>query len=165
MPRDVPSERRSWLLRRRSVMSRRQLKLLFAALCVPSLLIAASFLWWGYWYILAYSVLELSVIALCLRHHARHSGDYDRIDISPAVIIIKQRRARNRRRVLLNPCTTRLQAPARERDPLVLSDLETRITLAEFLPAAQRRQLALDLVHHVQQFKDTGDLYGSRSAP
>ena len=59
MPRDVPSERRSWLLQRRDVLSQRQIGLLFATVCAPTLLVAAAFLWWGYWHMLAYAALEL----------------------------------------------------------------------------------------------------------
>ena len=147
MPRDAPSERHRWLLRRRSVLSHRQLRQLFVVLCLPSLTVAAGFLWAGYWYILAFSVLELSVVALCLRHHARRAGDYDRIDISPAAIVIEQRRAHSERRFLLDPYTTYLR---HEQDAVTLSDRDHHLRLAEFLPAAQRRQLAQDLATHLR---------------
>jgi uncharacterized membrane protein len=150
MPRDLPSERHSWLLRRRSVMNQRQLGRLFVLLCLPSLLVAAAFLWWGYWYMLAYAVLELTVLAACLRHHARHAADFDRIDISPAVLVVEQRRARRHHRVLLNPCTARLHLPQRERDPLRLAAPEADIVVAEFLSAAQKRQLASELSAHLK---------------
>jgi uncharacterized membrane protein len=149
MPREGPSGHRSWLLQRRYRLSRRQLKLLFAALCVPSLTVAGGFLWFGYWYILAYSVLELSVVALCLRHHARHAADYDRIDITPAAIHIVQRRAVVERRIELNPQTARVLAPSDSR--LQLADGDIIITLAEFLPPSQRQQLSNDLALYISQ--------------
>ncbi|MRX07877.1 DUF2244 domain-containing protein [Pseudoduganella sp. FT25W] len=149
MPREGPSGHRSWLLQRRYRLSRRQLTLLFAALCVPSLTVAGGFLWFGYWYILAYSVLELSVVALCLRHHARHAADYDRIDITPAAIHIAQRRALVERRIELNPQTARVLAPSDSR--LQLADGDIIITLAEFLPPSQRQQLSNDLALYISQ--------------
>ena len=103
MPRDVPSEPRSWLLQRRSTLSLRQLPRVFAALCAPSLLVALTFLWLGYWYILMYSLLELAALWLCMRHQARHADDYDRIDIAPGVILVEQRRAGGLRLILLDP--------------------------------------------------------------
>ncbi|TFW27918.1 DUF2244 domain-containing protein [Duganella callida] len=145
MPRDVPSEGRSWLLQRRTTLSHRQLQKLFVILCAPSLLVALSFLYLGYWYILAYSLLELTVLGLCMRHHARHAGDYDRIDITPFLIMIEQRRAEVLRRVKLNPRTTRLLPLPHDRAPVRLQDQHGQAVLAEFLNAAQRRELARDL--------------------
>jgi uncharacterized membrane protein len=151
MPREGPSGHRSWLLQRRYRLSHRQLKLLFAALCVPSLLVASGFLWFGYWYILAYSVLELSVAALCLHHHARHAADYDRIDLTPAAIHIAQRRALVERRIELNPQTACVLAS--NRFHLQLADSGTRITLAEFLAPSQRQQLARELADYFPQVR------------
>ena len=145
MPRDVPSEPRSWLLQRRSTLSLRQLQKVFAALCAPSLLVALTFLWLGYWYILMYSLLELAALWLCMRHQARHADDYDRIDIAPGVILVEQRRAGGLRLILLDPLTTRLLPSPRDTTPLRLADRHATVILAEFLPPAHRRQLAADL--------------------
>lgn len=150
MPRDAPSERHRWLLRRRSVLSHRQLKQLFVALCVPSLTVAAGFLWAGYWYILGFSVLELSVVALCLRHHARHAGDYDRIDITPTTITIEQRRALTTRRIKLDTQSAHV-ATHKHNFSLHITDSKAHITLGEFLPPSQRHQLSTDLARHLPQ--------------
>jgi uncharacterized membrane protein len=149
MPRDTLPEHRSWLLCRRCLLSHRQLKQLFAALCVPTLLLATAFLWWGYWYMLVYAVLELVAVGACLRHYARHAADYDHIDITPGVIIIEQRRARQWQCSLLSPWTTRLLPPRRDGDPVRLAGVGAQITLGEFLSAAQRRQLARDLAGYL----------------
>lgn len=145
MPRDASSEHHSWLLQRHSTLSRRQLRLLFAGLCGPALLLALVFLWWGYWYMLAYALLEMAAVAACLRHHARHAADYDRIDITPAAIIIEQRRARRLRRHTLNPSTTRLLT-----SPLRLASRDAEVTLAEFLPPSQRQRLAADIASYLR---------------
>ena len=143
MPRDVPPEPRSWLLQRRSTLSHQQLLKLFPVLCAPSLLVALTFLCLGYWYILMYSLLELSALGLCMRHHARHADDYDRIDITSDAILIEQSRAGDQRRILLDPLTTRLLPPLR------LADNKTTVTLAEFLHPVHRRQLADDLAAYL----------------
>ncbi len=145
MPRDVPSEHHSWLLQRHSILSRRQWRLLFAGLCGPALLLAVGFLWWGYWYMLAFALLEMAAVAACLRHHARHAADYDRIDITPAAIIIEQRRARRLRRHSLHPWATRLLAA-----PLRLASRDTEVTLAEFLPPSRRQRLAADIARYLR---------------
>ncbi|RFP22946.1 DUF2244 domain-containing protein [Duganella sp. BJB488] len=145
MPRDVPSEPRSWLLERRCTLTKRQLVLVFASLCVPSALVALAFLWQGYWYVLAYAALEQAALAACLRHCARHRGDYDRIDISPAAIVVEQRRGRQCRARRLHRLTTRLLPPRRDNDPIQLEDRGEQVEVGRFLGAAQRRRLAAEL--------------------
>lgn len=145
MPRDVPSEPRSWLLERRCTLTERQLVLVFASLCVPSALVALAFLWQGYWYVLAYAALEQAALAACLRHCARHRGDYDRIDISPAAIVVEQRRGRQCRARRLHRLTTRLLPPRRDSDPIQLEDRGEQIEVGRFIGAAQRRRLAVEL--------------------
>ena len=127
MPRDVPSERRTWLLQRRTALSERQLGLLFASLCVPTLVVAAAFLWWGYWHMLAYAALELAALGTCLRHYARHAGDYDRIDISENAVVVEQRRADRHSLHHLDLWTVRLLPPARDGDPICLNDRHDHI--------------------------------------
>jgi uncharacterized membrane protein len=145
MPRDVPSEPRSWLLERRCTLTQRQLALVFVTLCVPSSVIALSFLWQGYWYVMVYALLEQAALAACLRHCARHRGDYDRIDISPCAIVVEQCRASRRDERLLHPRTTRLLPPRHDGDPIHLEDRGRRIDVGRFLTPAQRRQLANEL--------------------
>jgi uncharacterized membrane protein len=146
MPRDVPSERRSWLLRRRAVLSQRQLALLFASVCAPTLLVAAAFLWWGYWHMLAYALLEMAALGACLRHHGRHAGDYDRIDISENGIVVEQRRADRHSRHHLDLWTARLMPPAREGDPICLDDRHHQtVALGRFVSAAESRRLTAEL--------------------
>ncbi|MBV6322287.1 DUF2244 domain-containing protein [Duganella violaceipulchra] len=145
MPRDVPSEPRSWLLERRCTLTQRQLALVFVTLCVPSALVALAFLWQGYWYVLVYATLEQAALAACLRYCARHRDDYDRIDISPGVIVVEQRRGRQRSKLRLHPRTTRLLPPRRDSDPIQLEDRGEQIEVGRFLDAAQRRRLADEL--------------------
>lgn len=145
MPRDVPPEPRSWLLERRCTLTQRQLALAFVTLCVPSALVALAFLWQGYWYVLVYATLEQAALAACLRHCARHREDYDRIDISPGVIVVEQRRGRRRSELRLQPRTTRLLPPRRDGDPIQLEDRGEQIEVGRFLGPAQRRRLADEL--------------------
>jgi uncharacterized membrane protein len=146
MPRDVPSERRTWLLRRRVALNQRQLALLFASLCAPTLLVAAAFLWWGYWHMLAYATLELAALGACLRHYARHAGDYDRIDISENAIVVEQCRAERHSLHHLDLWTARLLPPARDGDPICLNDRHDQIiALGRFASAAERRRFSAEL--------------------
>lgn len=145
MPRDVPSEPRSWLLERRCTLTEHQLVLVFASLCVPSALVALAFLWQGYWYVLAYATLEQAALAACLHYCARHRDDYDRIELSPGAIVVEQCRGRKRSRRSLHPRTTRLLPPRRDGDLIHLEDRGKQVEVGRFIGAAQRRKLADEL--------------------
>ncbi|MQA37433.1 DUF2244 domain-containing protein [Rugamonas aquatica] len=145
MPRDVPSEPRSWLLERRCTLTQRQLALVFVTLCVPSALVALAFLWQGYWYVLVYAALEQAALAACLHYCARHRGDYDRIAISPGAIVVEQCRGRKRSERSLRPRTTRLLPPRRDSDLIHLEDCGEQIEVGRLIGAAQRRRLADEL--------------------
>lgn len=146
MPRDVPAERRSWLLRRHGVLSRPQLLMLFAVLCGPAATIGAVFLYWGYWPMLACALLEMAVLGACLYQCARHLDDYDRIEISEHSILVEQRRGRRRSRRQLDLWSARLLPTAHEHDPIRIND-RSGITLAlgRFVPTSQRRHLRAEI--------------------
>ncbi|HWW71526.1 MAG TPA: DUF2244 domain-containing protein [Duganella sp.] len=142
----MPSERRSWLLQRRAVLRRPQLLLLFATLCGPTVGISIAFVYFGYWHMLAYALLEMAALGACLLHYARHLDDYDRIDISESAIVVEQRRASRRSRLQLDLWTTRLLPPAGDGDPIRLDDRHDHmVVLGSFLGAAERRHLAAEL--------------------
>ena len=145
MPRDMPSEPRSWLLERRCALTQRQLALVFVTLCAPSAVVALAFLWQGYWYVPVYAVLEQAALAACLRHCARHRGDYDRIDISPGAIVVEKCRGGKRNEHRLHPRTTRLLPPRRDSDLIHLEDRGEQIEVGRFLSSDQRRKLAEEL--------------------
>jgi uncharacterized membrane protein len=146
MPRDVPSERRTWLLRRRVALNERQLALLFVSLCAPTLAVSAAFLWWGYWHMLAYAALELAALGACLRHYARHAGDYDRIDISENAIVIEQRRGGRHSLHHLDLWTARLLPTARDGDPICINDRHDHVvTLGRLISGAERHRLTTEL--------------------
>jgi uncharacterized membrane protein len=155
MPRDVPSERRSWLLQRRAVLRRPQLLLLFATLCGPTVGIGMVFLYLGYWHMLAYALLEMAALGACLSHYARHLDDYDRIDISESSIVVEQRRGRRCSRLELDLWTTRLLAPTRDGGPIRLNDRHDQMAvLGGFLGAAERRHLAAELAQCLRSNRD-----------
>ena len=145
MPRDVPSERRSWLLQRRAVLRRPQLLLLFATLCCPTLAISVAFLYWGYWHMLAYAALEAAVMAACLHHHARHLDDFDRIELSADCLLVEQRRGRSHSLWSMPPWRTRVLMPPTDHAVPQLACGDLRVPLGRHAPAVARRQVAIEL--------------------
>ncbi|MBV8660070.1 MAG: DUF2244 domain-containing protein [Burkholderiales bacterium] len=145
MPRDLPPEFRIWVLRRRGGLLRRQMLLLFAMLCVPTLLAALGFTWQGYWPILGFAGLELVVVASLLLYWLWHANDYDRIEITLDGIVIEQRRARQQRRLCLNTWHARLIPPQRDADPILLADRNHTIALGTLVGASERRQVEQEI--------------------
>ena len=145
MPRDLPPEFRIWLLRRRGGLLRRQMLLLFAMLCAPTLVVSLGFTWHGYWPILGFAGLELVVLAALLLYWLLHADDYDRIEITLDGIVIEQRRARQQRRLCLNTWNARLIPPQRDADPILLSDRSHTIALGTLVNSAERRQVEQEI--------------------
>lgn len=146
MPRDVPSERRSWLLQRRAALRRPQLIVLFATLCCPTLAISIAFLYWGYWHMLAYALLEMAALAACLWYYGRHLDDYDRIDISENGIVVEQRRGDRCSYRHLDLWSARLLSPVGKDDSIQLNDrYNHRVVVGRFLSPAERCHLSTEL--------------------
>ena len=145
MPRDLPPEYRSWLLRRRGGLLRQQMLLAFVTLSAPTLVIALGFGARGYWPIMAFSGLELGALAGFLLYWLRHADDYDRIEITLEGIVIEQRRARRQQRLCLNIWSARLIPPARDADPIRLTDQRHNIAIGAFVDAVQRRQIEQEI--------------------
>ena len=140
-----PPLHRCWWLRRRSRLTDRQLLLLGAALCVPTLALAAVFLWWGYWHMLAYAALEAAVMAACLLHHARHLDDFDRIELSADCLVVEQRRGRSHSLWSMPPWRTRVLMPLTDHAVPQLACGDLRVPLGRHAPAVARRQVAIEL--------------------
>lgn len=141
---DVPGQR-CWWLRRRSTLTDRQLLWLGAALCLPTLTLAAAFLWWGYWHMLAYAALEALVMAACLHHHARHLDDYDRIELSDDCLVVEQRRGRCHCLWSMPPWCTQVLMPPTDLALPLLACGDLRVQLGRCAPATARRQVAAEL--------------------
>lgn len=149
-----PPLHRCWWLRRRSRLTDRQLLLLGAALCLPTLALAAVFLWWGYWHMLAYAALEAAVMAACLHHHARHLDDFDRIELSADCLLVEQRRGRSHSLWSMPPWRTRVLMPLTDHAVPLLACGDLRVPLGRHAPAVARRQVAAELtawLHPPQQ--------------
>jgi len=142
---DGPLRHRCWWLRRQSRLTDRQLLLLGAVLCLPTLTLATAFLWWGYWHMLAYAALEVAVMAACLHHHARHLDDYDRIELSDDCLVVEQRRGHCHSLWSMPPWRTRVLMPSTDHAWPLLACGDLRVPLGRYAPATARRQVAAEL--------------------
>ena len=149
MPRDLSMEKREWLLKRNCSLAPRQLALAYGVLCLLSFSVAAAFALYGYWYVPAFSLLEMSAVACALLHYARHADDYEHIALHDNCLLIEQVRAGRARRTRLDPYWTRIAIPAAGRRLIHLEAKGVAIDIGCFATEARRRQVARELQQHL----------------
>jgi uncharacterized membrane protein len=145
MPRDLPMDKREWLLRRHCSLAPRQLALAYGVLCLLTSSVAAAFAWHGYWYVPAFSLLEMGAVAWALRYHARHAADYEHIVLRDASLLVEQMRAGRVRHTRLDPYWARIGLPERGDDLIRLEAKGVAVEVGRFATQAQRRQVAREL--------------------
>ena len=137
---------REWTLCRNCSLSPRQVGRAYALLCCASLAVGVGFLLRGAWMVLAFSLIELSVVGLALLAYARHALDRERIALSDGCLLIEWMHAEECRRHELDPLRTRVVPPDGGRRSLI--KLESRgvtIEIGRFATVAQPRRLAHEL--------------------
>jgi uncharacterized membrane protein len=144
---------REWTLCRNCSLSPRQLARAYALLCCFSLAMGIGFLLRGAWMVLAFSLVDLSLVGLALLIYARHATDRERIELSDAGLLVEWVRADACRQALLDPRATRVIAPDGGRRSLIgLEARGVRVEVGQFMTAAQRGQLARELRQALRVF-------------
>jgi uncharacterized membrane protein len=146
MPRDLRMDKHEWLLKRHCSLAPRQLALAYGVLCLLTSSVAAAFAWHGYWYVPAFSLLEMSAVAWALLYHARHAADYEHIVLRDASLLVEQMRAGRVRQTRLDPYWTRIGLPPVRGGGLIRLEAKgVAVEVGRFATAAQRRQVAQEL--------------------
>lgn len=145
MKRDFPINRYEWLLRRNFALSPPQMLRAYLLASGVSLAVALGFAWFGVWYVLCYSALELSGLALAFWYCAQHAGDLERIALSENGLLIEHVRAGRMEQIRLAPCRTRILFPGGARRLVLLDGGERQVLIGRYVSAARVRQVALEL--------------------
>ena len=137
---------REWTLRRNCSLSPRQVARAYALLCFGSLAIALGFLFHGIWLVLAFSLLELTLVGLALLVYARHATDHERIALSESGLLVVRVLADRRELTRLDPLWTRVVVPDERRRTLIqLESRGVKVEIGRFVDATRRRQVAREL--------------------
>ena len=78
-----------WLFKKNCSFTPRQVGLFYLAQSALSLLVAGFFILQGIWIVLAFTCIELIVLAIALLIYARHATDYERITLRPGELMIE----------------------------------------------------------------------------
>jgi uncharacterized membrane protein len=134
-----------WVIRRNCSFTPRQLALAYLALCAVSLLVAIFFAIHGAWYVLAFTVLEISAVGCAFVVFGRHVTDREHIALFDDCLLVELVKVERVTQVRLDPRHTRVDLPETP-DGLVSIEADgTQIEVGRFLTEQKRRELAWEL--------------------
>ena len=143
--------KREWMLKRNCSIAPHQLGQVFAILCAVSLTVAFVFTLRGAWYILGFSVLELSAVGFAFLIYARHATDREYIALVEDCLLVEFVQAGKTSRYRLDPQHVRI-GPAGSRRKLVgLESSGIRVDVGRYLTEWKRREFALELEREISK--------------
>lgn len=143
--------KREWMLKRNCSIAPHQLGQVFAILCAVSLTVAVIFTLRGAWYILVFSVLELSAVGFAFLIYARHATDREYIALVEDCLLVEFVRAGKTSRFRLDLHKIRIE-PAGSHLAGKLVRLESsgiRVDVGRYLTEWKRREFALELEQEI----------------
>ena len=134
-----------WVLKRNCSMSPRQMALFYASICTVSLLLACFFAVQGAWYVMVFSMLELSAVGAAFLVYARHATDRECIVLTGRCLVVEVIESEKSRQYRFDASQLRVDGPGTKNTPVALVSGSMRIEVGRFLTQFKRRQLALEL--------------------
>jgi uncharacterized membrane protein len=137
--------KQEWVLKRNCSISPRQLALAFAVLCMVSLMVATFFTVHGAWYVLCFSVIEMSAVGCAFFMFARHATDREHIALIDDCLLVELIQTERTRQFRLDKRRIRVEAPVSRDDLIGLEANGTRVEVGRFLTEWRRREFAREL--------------------
>jgi len=141
-----------WLLRRNCSMTPLQLVAFYLSLSAWSLAIAGAFWWHGATLVMPFAGIEILAIGAALLIYARHSGDRERVILSPGRLSVECTVGRRVDHVDFAPAWVRVEPAHGERSLIELSGEGKRIAIGRFVRPELRRALADELRGALRRF-------------
>ena len=126
-------------------LGRRRRWQVFAALATASLALATVFAVAGAWPVLAYSLLEVGVLACAFAWWDRHAEDWERLVIAGDCVIVERRSGRKRERREFDRHRLRVDVERGVAPRVVLRGGDAACEFGHALPAAERLAVAREL--------------------
>lgn len=136
---------RVWVIRRNCSFSPRQLILAYLALSTMSLLVAAFFAFYGAWYVLAFSVLEILALGCAFVVCGRHANDLERIALEGDRLLVELVQVEEVRQFALDPSRTHVAPPTPGHELISIEANGVKIEVGRFLTEWKRREFAREL--------------------
>ena len=136
---------REWLLKRNCSLSPCQVGKAYGMLCAFVLAIGLAFALQGIWFVFAFAVVEILVLAWALLHYARHATDQEHIALSEGCLLIERIEAGQLQQIRLNPYWTKIAIPSRKRMLIALESRGIKIEIGAFVSQEEREKVAQEL--------------------
>lgn len=134
-----------WISRRNCSISPRQLILAYLALSILSLLVASFFTFYGAWYVLAFSVIEVLALGCAFIVCGRHANDRECIALESNRLLVELVQSEEVRQFAMDPHWTRVEPPASGRELISLEANGVKVEVGRFLTEWKRREFAREL--------------------
>ena len=141
-----------WLLRRNCSTTPTQLVAFYLSLSAWSLAIAGAFWWHGATLVMPFAGIEILAVGAALLIYARHSGDGERVILSPGRLSVECTVGRRVDHVDFAPAWVRVEPAHGERSLIELSGEGKRIAIGRFVRPELRRALADELRGALRRF-------------
>ena len=152
-----------WLLRRNCSMTPTQLVAFYLSLCAWSLAIAGAFWWSGATLVMPFAGIEILAVGAALLVYARHTGDRERMILTPGRLSVECTLGRRTDQVDFAPAWVRVEPAHGDRSLIELSGEGKRIAIGRFVRPELRRALADELRSALRRFGATRPLDGARA--
>lgn len=132
-------------------MSPRSFGMLFASLAVVSIGVGSVFAFSGAWLVLVFAVVEVGALVAAFVVYAKHAGDYERIVVTPEVMIVESTSGAQVVRQQTHPAFARVEYPhsgpgAGGGNPLIrLALAGEAVEVGRFVPGLKRERLAREI--------------------
>jgi len=141
--------RREWILKRNCSIAPRQLVQVFAGLCAISLTVALLFTLRGAWFILVFSVLELTAVGWALLIYARHATDLEYVAFDDKYLRVELVHAGKTQCFKMHLDQMQIDLPGKRRALIGLRSAGTQVEVGRFLTEWRRREFAQELRHEL----------------
>jgi uncharacterized membrane protein len=140
---------REWILKRNCSISPRQLALFYASLCLVSLLLASIFTVQGAWFVLVFSVIEMSAVGAAFLYYARHANDREHIMLVDGCLVVELIESEISRQYRFDTRWLQVEPPGLGRGLIGLKTGGMQLEVGRFLTQFKRREFALELTHAI----------------
>ncbi len=139
--------KREWVLKRNCSIAPHQLGQVFVILCAFSLTVALAFTLHGAWYILCFSVLELSAVGFAFLIYARHATDREHIALVEDCLLVELVQAGKTSCFKLDLHQMRINPNISGNRLVTLESQGIRVDVGRHLTEWKRHELAQQLKH------------------
>ncbi|RKP58797.1 DUF2244 domain-containing protein [Pararobbsia silviterrae] len=136
---------KDWMLKRNCSVSPKQFFVFYVGLCLVSLSIALTVVYWGAWLVLPFTGLDLLVVGVAFVIYARHAVDYEYIRLCEHRLVIERVSADRVSQYEFNPRWVRVEPGATPRDRITLHSAGQSVTIGQHLAWHLRSQFANEL--------------------